>query len=167
MTRPVKILHTGDIHLDSPFSGLSPSLAETRLNELRAAFTSMMTYVRVNEVDVVLIAGDLFDSEFATRETVGLIVREAAKCRAEVSILQWTRWSPAAFSFRRSSRETSPRLAQSEMPLAARIARRASQISSTCTGVCPRPDVTIAMRPTPFASAFFASATHFSGPTKP
>lgn len=82
----IRILHTGDIHLDSPFSGLDPRRAEIRRNELRAAFTSMMTYVRMNEVDILLIAGDLFDGDFATRETVGLIIRELEKCRAKVFI---------------------------------------------------------------------------------
>lgn len=75
----IKILHTGDIHLDSPFSGLSPRLAETRRNELRAAFTSMMTYAKMNSVDVMLIAGDVFDGEYATRETVALLTAEFEK----------------------------------------------------------------------------------------
>lgn len=82
----IKILHTGDIHLDSPFSRLDTRRAEIRRNELRAAFTSLMTYVRINEVDILLIAGDLFDGEFVTRETVGLMIREMRKCRAEVFI---------------------------------------------------------------------------------
>ena len=30
----LKILHTADIHLDSPFSGLDPRSAELRRNEL-------------------------------------------------------------------------------------------------------------------------------------
>ena len=72
----IKILHTGDIHLDSPFSGLSTRLAETRRNELRAAFTSMMTYAKMNNVDVMLVAGDVFDGEFVTRETLALLCRE-------------------------------------------------------------------------------------------
>lgn len=75
----IKILHTGDIHLDSPFSGLSPRLAETRRNELRAAFTSMMTYAKMNNVDLMLIAGDVFDSEYVTRETLVLLCREFEK----------------------------------------------------------------------------------------
>ncbi len=75
----IKILHTGDIHLDSPFSGLSPRLAETRRNELRAAFTSMMTYAKMNNVDLMLIAGDVFDSEYVTRETLMLLCREFEK----------------------------------------------------------------------------------------
>ena len=60
----IKILHTGDIHLDSPFSGLDPRSAEIRKNELRAAFTSMMTYAKMNNVDMLLMAGDIFDSEY-------------------------------------------------------------------------------------------------------
>ncbi len=82
----VKILHTGDIHLDSPFSRLDTARAEIRRNELRAAFTSMMTYVRVNQIDILLIAGDLFDSDFVTRETIGIILREFERCRARVFI---------------------------------------------------------------------------------
>lgn len=83
----IKILHTGDIHLDSPFSGLDVRRAETRKNELRAAFVTMMNWAKKNEVDIILIAGDLFDSEFVTRETIGLIVREAKNCPAEIFIV--------------------------------------------------------------------------------
>lgn len=82
----IKILHTGDVHLDSPFSRLDTARAEIRRNELRAAFTSMMTYVRVNSIDILLIAGDLFDSDFVTRETIGIILREFERCHAEVFI---------------------------------------------------------------------------------
>ena len=82
----IKILHTGDIHLDSPFSRLDVRRAETRKNELRAAFVTMMSWAKKNAVDIILIAGDLFDSEFVTRETVGLIVREARNSDAEIFI---------------------------------------------------------------------------------
>ncbi len=72
----LKILHTGDIHLDSAFSALPDALAAVRRNELRAAFTSMMTYARMTSVDLILVAGDLFDGAMITRETVGLLIRE-------------------------------------------------------------------------------------------
>ncbi len=74
----IKILHTGDIHLDSPFSGLDPRSAEIRKNELRAAFTSMMTYAKMNNVDMLLMAGDIFDSEYVSNETLILLRRELA-----------------------------------------------------------------------------------------
>lgn len=72
----IKILHTGDVHLDSPFSGLDSRHAEIRRNELRAAFTSMMTYAKMNNADLILIAGDLFDGDMVTRETLALLCRE-------------------------------------------------------------------------------------------
>ena len=75
----IKILHTGDIHLDSSFSGLDARHAEVRRNELRAAFTSMMTYARMNSADLILIAGDVFDGDYVGRETIALLVREFEK----------------------------------------------------------------------------------------
>lgn len=72
----LKLLHTGDIHLDSPFSGVDSRTGEARRNELRATFTSMMTYARMNGADLILAAGDLFDGAYVTRETVTLLRRE-------------------------------------------------------------------------------------------
>lgn len=82
----LRILHTGDVHLDSPFSGLDPSFAEVRRNELRAAFTSMLHYARCEKVDMILIAGDLFDAEFVTRETLALIKREFETIKCPIII---------------------------------------------------------------------------------
>jgi DNA repair exonuclease SbcCD nuclease subunit len=73
-----KILHIGDIHLDSPFSLLDVEKSQARRNELRGTFTSIMMYAKMKEADVVIIAGDLFDSEFVTRETMSLIVSQFA-----------------------------------------------------------------------------------------
>lgn len=69
----IKILHTGDVHLDSPFAGLGRDAARERRRELRETFSAMMAYAKTAKVDLVLIAGDLFDRKFATRETVELI----------------------------------------------------------------------------------------------
>ncbi len=82
----LKILHTGDIHLDCPFSSLDTKQAEIRRNELRAAFTSMMTYARMNQVNLVLVAGDLFDNRYVTRETIALIKTEFAKMSCPIVI---------------------------------------------------------------------------------
>ena len=82
----VKIMHTGDIHLDSPFSSLTSRQAEVRRNELRAAFTSMMTYAKMNNTDLLLISGDVFDAEYVTRETVSLLCREFENYKKPVFI---------------------------------------------------------------------------------
>lgn len=82
----LKLLHTGDVHLDSAFSGLDPRHAEIRRNELRGAFTSMMSYARTNDIDLLLIAGDLFDGDYVTRETVSLLIREFERFEKPVFI---------------------------------------------------------------------------------
>ena len=74
--KEVRILHCGDLHLDSPFSRLSPQQSEQRREDLRACFREMTRYVRENGVDLVLMSGDLFDSEYATSVTVDLLIRE-------------------------------------------------------------------------------------------
>ena len=75
----MKILHSGDLHLDGAFHSLSERQAEIRKNELRAAFTSMMTYARMNDVSLALFAGDIFDCAYATRETLQLLSTEFAR----------------------------------------------------------------------------------------
>lgn len=82
----LKILHTGDIHLDSPFSHLDERRAELRRSEARASFSAVMAYARTNGVDLVLIAGDLFDREYVTRETVALLERELSRLPCPVVI---------------------------------------------------------------------------------
>ncbi|MBQ9746390.1 MAG: DNA repair exonuclease [Clostridia bacterium] len=73
-----KILHIGDIHLDSPFSLFDVEKSQARRQELRGTFTSIMMYAKMKEADLVIIAGDLFDSEFVTKETMSLIVSQFA-----------------------------------------------------------------------------------------
>lgn len=82
----MKILHTADLHLDSPFAGLDISRAERRRRELRETFSRMMRTALEAEVDMVIIAGDLFDSAFVTRETVSLICRELSALSCPVVI---------------------------------------------------------------------------------
>lgn len=82
----LRILHTGDIHLDSPFSKLDLRLAELRRQELRRTFAAVMQYAEMEKVDLLLIAGDLFDHSFVTRETLALLSRELGKLSCPVVI---------------------------------------------------------------------------------
>ncbi len=82
----MKILHTGDIHLDSPFSGVSPADAENAKRELRRTFSEMMHYAAENDIDMVLLAGDVFDCSFATPDTARVMMRELEDVRIPVVI---------------------------------------------------------------------------------
>ena len=74
----MKIIHTGDIHLDSPFTSLDPIEAEKRRNALRSAFSSMILYAKTEKVNLFLISGDLFDDECVTKDTCLTICKEMA-----------------------------------------------------------------------------------------
>ena len=75
----IKILHTGDVHLDSPFTLEDPSVSTARREELRESFRAMINHVRTNGIELCLIAGDLFEYEYATRETASFLATEFAK----------------------------------------------------------------------------------------
>ncbi len=78
--RPVRILHTGDIHLDSPFSRFTIEESEERRQRLRDSFSDLMALIREKNVDIALIAGDLFDSAYGTAATAALLAEEMAAC---------------------------------------------------------------------------------------
>lgn len=74
----MKIIHTGDLHLDSPFSTLDPASSEKRRSALRAAFSSLVILARTEKVDLFLIAGDLFDHDCVTKDTINAVVKDMA-----------------------------------------------------------------------------------------
>ena len=72
----LQIFHTADVHLDAPFSLSDPVEAEKRRTGLRSTFCSMIHTAKRFEADVFLISGDLFEENFATKDTVNAVIRE-------------------------------------------------------------------------------------------
>ena len=62
----IRFIHTADLHLDSPFKGIT-GLPPARLNELRnstfAAFDRLIDYAVKTVPDFLVIVGDLYDGE--------------------------------------------------------------------------------------------------------
>ena len=84
----LKIIHTADIHLDSPFRMEDMQKAQARKNELRAAFSSLMLWAKTEQADIMLIAGDLFDSPHPTPDAVEFVVSQFEQnpaCRFVIS----------------------------------------------------------------------------------
>lgn len=81
----IKFLHAADLHLDAPFAALSPEQAAARRQEQRELLTELAEAANTHDCDLVLLAGDLFDSAGASDETLLALRR---------------RWPPSA---RRSS----------------------------------------------------------------
>ena len=63
----MKIIHTADIHLDSPLVGVKD--AALRRHELLLALRNLSEYAN-NGVAAIIVAGDLFDDKFTTLQTV-------------------------------------------------------------------------------------------------
>ena len=73
----MKIIHCSDLHLDSPLgSNFSPEKAKLRNAELRTAFARMVAFACREQVDAVLIAGDLFDSSYVSEHTAAFVAEQ-------------------------------------------------------------------------------------------
>ena len=65
----IKLIHAADLHLDSPFGGLSPRQASERRKEQRELLSRLTELVRLRNADALLLSGDLLDTGRAFRET--------------------------------------------------------------------------------------------------
>ena len=71
-----KFLHTADLHLSRPFGFLPPQLAEERRRDQRRVLARIADLAIEREVDLVLIAGDLFDSPDPDPTDLEAVTRE-------------------------------------------------------------------------------------------
>lgn len=80
----IRVLHFGDMHLDSPFSGVSAQEGERLRNELRQLFCEIMQLA--SGFDAVLIPGDLFDCGFVSPDTLVTVKEALGNCGRPVVI---------------------------------------------------------------------------------
>ena len=70
----MKLIHCSDLHLDSALrSNLTQEKAKMRNVELCTAFGRLVDFAREERVEAVLIAGDLFDSPYVSRQTADYV----------------------------------------------------------------------------------------------
>jgi DNA repair protein SbcD/Mre11 len=76
--RPVRFIHTSDSHLDTSFSGARfPSrLGDRKREAIRSAFRRIMEDAHLHEVDFVLIAGDLFEHDRVSPDTIEFLKQQ-------------------------------------------------------------------------------------------
>ena len=75
---PIRVIHTADVHLDACFAspGMAPGFGNRRRQSLRDVLHAILARATEWPADAVLIAGDLFEHERVTRDTVAYLRAE-------------------------------------------------------------------------------------------
>jgi len=80
----LRFIHAADFHLDSPFAALPAGQAAERRRESRELAFRLADYVNSRGVQLVLLAGDLFDSAAPYRETGEALAEALGRMKAQV-----------------------------------------------------------------------------------
>ncbi len=75
----MKIIHTADLHLDSAINGLPEQKSKQRRDEIVKTFGRIIETAQKENAEAVLIAGDMFDEERATRTTSEYVISHIEK----------------------------------------------------------------------------------------
>lgn len=81
----IKILHTADVHLDSPLKSLAlkdVDLQSTVKTATRSAFIKIVDTALVEEVSALLISGDLFDGAERSAKTAAFLTTQLDRLKA-------------------------------------------------------------------------------------
>ncbi len=75
---PIRFIHTSDIHLDTSFSGAGfPSrLGDRKREAIRGTLRHILEDARQHVVDLVLMAGDLFEHDRVTPDTIEFLKQQ-------------------------------------------------------------------------------------------
>lgn len=76
----IKLIHFSDTHFDRPFELIKPEDFAVRYAELKSSFAEMMSYINENEINIALVAGDLFDGQTLSSDTLSFIKNSFASC---------------------------------------------------------------------------------------
>ncbi len=82
----MRVLHTGDLHLDSAFCAYGPRDAEARRSEGRELLRRIFECARKESCQMILLSGDVFDSRYVTPETGELFCSLVKDCGIPVVV---------------------------------------------------------------------------------
>ncbi|MEP6807518.1 MAG: metallophosphoesterase [Chloroflexota bacterium] len=75
----MRFLHFADLHLDAPFAWARPETARVRRRNRRETLTRILALADQEQVDAILCAGDLFEHERFTPDTVAFLRESFAR----------------------------------------------------------------------------------------
>ena len=78
--RELRLFHTADLHLGSPFSGFDVKTGELRRRRQVDSFARSLEYAKNEGCDAILIAGDLLDCGYVDGDTVKATFDAIERC---------------------------------------------------------------------------------------
>lgn len=82
----VKFLHAADLHLDAPFHLLTAEQGAAQRQAQRDQLGAIANLCQSNQIDLLLLSGDVFDSPTVYRQSIEALHRCFATCGAQVFI---------------------------------------------------------------------------------
>lgn len=81
--KSIKFIHCADLHLDTPFSSLGKDSSKTtiRRQDIKLAFQKIISLAAEKEVDLLLIAGDLYEHDYVKKSTIHFICDQFEKIK--------------------------------------------------------------------------------------
>lgn len=77
----MKIIHCADLHLESKIDSIPSVKAKKRREELLRTFEKLCDYASTSQVDAVIIAGDMFDTNKVSLKTQARVLYAIENCR--------------------------------------------------------------------------------------
>jgi DNA repair exonuclease SbcCD nuclease subunit len=84
--RPLSLIHTSDVHLESDTFGMGPKGDGFR-ETVRRAFNGVIDLANQREADLLLIVGDLFDSSRISADALGFAMHQISRARMPVVMI--------------------------------------------------------------------------------
>ena len=99
-----KVLHAADFHLDSAFRSLPEEQARLRRQESRELPGRLVDWANDHGAQLMLLAGDLFDSDRLFSQTAQMLAQALSRFRGTVVIAPGNHdWLSAASPYRQPS----------------------------------------------------------------
>ena len=97
----VRVVHAGDFHLDSAFRSLPEEQARLRRQESRELPGRLVDWANDHGAQLMLLAGDLFDSDRLYSQTAQMLAQALSRFRGTVVIAPGNHdWLSAASPYR-------------------------------------------------------------------
>lgn len=91
----VKVIHCADLHLGAPFSSI-PEKATQRQDEQMQTFEKIIDLCNAIGADVLLIAGDLFDSNFVSDQIIAAVMSGFKRLKSTLVFIAAGNHDPAS-----------------------------------------------------------------------